>query len=126
MKGKFNVVNLLLIVVLVSFTVFHWVTDNSNIETIDEYSNSIRLQQDSIDNLTILNKSIDSTLVILNDTINRLKYEIILYDDSLIKINEDHDEAIKEIDALTDSLSVVKFRSYTSKHGARFGYDFDR
>ncbi len=125
MKGKFHLVNWALVIVLILFTIFHYATEHGNNIEISSYNDEIQVQQNAIDKLVVINKEVDNNLETLSDSIVQLKELAIQHEDSIIYINVKHGEAIAQIRVLSDSLSVIKFRESTSKHGSRFGYDFN-
>lgn len=125
-KSKLNIVNIILVVVLILFLIVYFKVDTQYNKIIDSYNIKISSQILYIESLKSDNDTIDANLDILNDSIVKLKTLADQYKDSIIKINEDYEVISDEVRFLSDSLTVLKFKSVTSEHGKRFGIDIDR
>ena len=124
-KVGFNVLNAVIILVLILFTAFYFYSELRTTATINNYKNEINQQQSYITTLKQENVKIDSEINLLNDSISSLKYKSALYEDSLSQINNHYEKAVEEVRALSDSLTVVRFRRITSEHAERLGYDLN-
>lgn len=126
MNKQFNVVNILLVVLLISFLIFHYLVEHKAKSTIVEYNELIISQKAAIGGLEIKNSTIDVNVDVLNDSIAFYKELAINYKDSVVKIHNDYEEVIVELHALSDSASVEHFNRVISNHRARLGLDSNR
>ena len=123
---NFNVLNSILVVVLIFFAVYLIYTDKINNIVINKYNQEINEQETYIKKLKANNEVIDVKLEVLNDSIDLLKSKSAAYEDSLLQITDNYEEAVKEVRALSDSLTVIRFNRITSEHCERLGIDLDR
>lgn len=113
--------NVVIIVLLISFVVIHFRVAHDTDERIETLNQSITIKETLITNLETTNTQIDSTLIPLKDSISYYKGLLIAYKDSLNNISNNYEVAIKHIGSLSDSVAVINFELYTAKHAERFG-----
>ena len=120
-----RVLNVILVLVLIAYTVYNFAIINSHNKTVIELNDEIKLKQETINKLMESNNSIDSVNTILLDSILIYKRKVIEYNDSIIKIKRKYVVVNKEVSQLSDSMSVIYFNSYLSKYTERFSSDSD-
>lgn len=121
-----RILNVVIIVVLIAMVWYHFRVVSEDSKEVAKYENIIENKKSTIDSLYIVNDSIDYSIIVLNNTIDSFRIMVDAYDDSINEITNRYEYTVKEVMGLNDSLSVVRFRLYTSRNAERFGVNINR